>query len=94
VIRDRTDEQRGGDGREDQAGHVEVALGVTQLGEPHGERKREQEPEQHLHAEARHAQLLDQLAHVPVVTLGHGLLPCIARRLLIFGLVLALVSAS
>jgi hypothetical protein len=75
VVGDRPDQQRGRRRGKGHAGHVEVPLRGAELDEPGGERQRKQEPEQHLHAKAGHAQLLDQLTEVAVVPLRRGLLP-------------------
>ena len=52
---------------------VQVPLRMVEFRELAGERQREQEPEQHLHSEARDAELLQQLGQVPVDALGFGL---------------------
>jgi hypothetical protein len=59
VVGDRPDQQRGRDRGEDHAGQIEVLLSIAQLAEPDGERQRQEEAKQHLHAKAGHAQLLD-----------------------------------
>jgi hypothetical protein len=75
VVGDRAEQEHGGDGRQHQAGQIQVALTAVQADESDRERQREQEAEQHLHAEADDPQLLDQLGQVAVVTLGDRLRP-------------------
>jgi hypothetical protein len=58
---------------------VQVPLAVAELGEPVGERKGEQEAEQDLDAQSGHAQLLQQLGQVAVISLGLGLVPLIRQ---------------
>src|SRR5712692_4096875 len=73
VIGDWPEQQGGRQRRQHQAGDVELALGVTERREPGGERKREQEAEEHLDAEASDPEFLQQFSKVTVVALGFGL---------------------
>ena len=73
VVRDRRGEQRGRERREQQDGDVQPVLFGIERREQVGERHREQEPEQHLHAESGDPQLLEQLGHVAVDAFGFGL---------------------
>jgi hypothetical protein len=79
VVGDGTEQQRGGHGRQHQAGQVEVALALAELGEPHGEWQREQEAEQDLHAQAGNPEFLEQFGEVPVVSLSFRFVPWILR---------------
>jgi hypothetical protein len=45
-------------------------LGLAELAEFDGERQREQEPEQDLHAQAGNSQLLEKFGEIAVVSLG------------------------
>ena len=70
VVGHRADEQDRGRGRRQQADPVEVPLPGIEAGEAHREGQGQEEPEEHLHPESRHPQLLEQVAHVPVVPLS------------------------
>jgi len=52
-----------------------TALTLAEPGEPVGERQREQEPEQNLHAQAGYAQFLQQLGEIAIVPLRFGFIP-------------------
>jgi len=75
VVGHRAKQQGRGDRGQHQVGQVQVPLAWFDRGEPVGERQREQEPEQHLHAEAGHSQLLQQLGEIAVIPLGLRLVP-------------------
>ena len=66
VDRRRRDQQPGGDRGQQQRDDVGPPLHVVDAGEPFGERQREQEREQDLHARLRDPQLLEHLDHVAV----------------------------
>jgi hypothetical protein len=72
VVRDRPEQQNGRQGGQRDARDVEVTLSAAQAAEPDREGKRQQEPEQHLHAKPDHAELLDQLKEVAVIPLRPG----------------------
>lgn len=67
------DQQRDRHRGQHQAGQVHVTLGAAQPGEANRERQRQQEADQHLHAEAGHPQFLNQLDQVAVIALCPGL---------------------
>ena len=73
MVGDRPEQQRRGHRGQDQRGDVELALAVAELGELAGEREREQEPEEHLDAQAGYPQFLEQFGQVAVVAFGLGL---------------------
>src|SRR5271165_173648 len=79
VIGDRSQQQGGGDRGQDQAGQVQITLGRAEHVEPVGKRQRDQEPEQDLHPQAGHPQLLQQLGEITVIPLRLGLIPRIRR---------------
>src|SRR5271165_386564 len=79
VIGDRSQQQRGGDRGQDQAGQVQITLGRAEHVEPVGKRQRDQEPEQDLHPQAGHPQRLQQLGEITVIPLRLGLIPRIRR---------------
>ncbi len=73
------------EGGEQEHGDVEPVLLGVEGREHRRERHREQEPEQHLHAETRDPQLLEQLGQVAVDALGLGLVPTPSRREAVVG---------
>ena len=73
VVGDRCGEQRGRQRREQEVGDVEPMLFRIESGEHVGERQREQEAEEHLHADRRNAKLLEQLGDVAIDALRLGL---------------------
>lgn len=73
-------QQRSRERGQEEISDVETVLLGIERGEQRRERHREQEAEEHLHAEARHAQLPEQLDEVAVEALGLGLVSAVHGR--------------
>src|SRR5689334_6534999 len=80
VVGDRAQQQRGGDRGHDERRLVQLLLPRLRRAELGGERQRQQEAEQHLHAKPGHPQFLEQLDQPAVCPLVRALVPGVRGR--------------
>ena len=74
---DRSEQQCCRDRSQYERGQVQLSLTLAEPGKPVGERQREQEPEENLHAQADYAQFLQQFREIAIIPLSLGFIPLI-----------------